>query len=559
MSAVRDERVRVVGYGERTERRARDAVRRPTSTTTRWLPVSARPKVLLSHSYYLRLDPKQWSKMRPYPPLATLYVAADLRRAGYPVAVFDSMLADDEEDFRLALKAEQPDVVVLYEDNFNFLSKMCLGRMREAALAMAVMSREAGATVLAAGSDVTDQPEVYLAAGVDVAIRGEGDHTVREAIDSLAAGRPVVELAGLAGTVIAAQPVNGSTTAVNKTSHVALHAPARRNERHPDVFAHPARDLVDIDRYARLWREHHGSFTLNMVSTRGCPFHCNWCAKPIWGQRYAMRSAADVAAEMAAVKRDHAPDRIWFADDIFGLRPTWVTDFAAEVAGRDARIPFTIQSRCDLIDDESAAGLAAAGCTEVWMGAESGSQSVLDAMDKGISVDQIRAARIRLGNVGVRACFFVQFGYPGETWDDIQATIALVRDTLPDDIGVSVSYPLPGTRFHAMVADQLGEKTNWDVSNDLEMMFAGTYTSAFYRHLHRALHDDLDLRRRELGLSRAPSPVLAEVELDDHRLRVAEAWTELDHLEATCRVAQPTTLPFGLPRPPVPDLTETWG
>ncbi|MFN0089339.1 MAG: B12-binding domain-containing radical SAM protein [Acidimicrobiales bacterium] len=510
--------------------------------------------VLLAHAYFLRFDSKQAQKMRPYPPLATLYVAANLRQAGWSVAVFDAMLAESEASFEAALAQHRPPFVVLYEDNFNFLSKMCLVRMREAALTMAAAAARAGAYVIAAGSDVTDRPELYLAGGVDLAVLGEGDHTVREVLEWAAAGRPPGErpahLAGLAYAE-AAPAGRGGAPAVIRTAK-------RANERRPDVFPHPARDLIDVGAYRRAWLGRHGRFSLNMVSTRGCPFHCNWCAKPIWGQRYAMRSPADVADELAEVKRTYRPDHVWFADDIFGLRPAWVAEFAAEVGARDARVPFTIQSRCDLMTEQAVAGLAAAGCEEVWLGAESGSQPVLDAMDKGITVAQIRTARERLGRAGIAVGFFIQFGYPGERLADIRATVELVREALPDQIGVSVSYPLPGTRFHDLVADQLGGKANWEESGDLDMMFQGAYTTPFYRRLHVALHDDLDLHRRKAGLAPAPHPSLAPVDLDTQGERVTAAWAELDELELSCRNAKPTLLLRAAAAPPAPDLSRPY-
>jgi anaerobic magnesium-protoporphyrin IX monomethyl ester cyclase len=506
----------------------------------------------VAHSYFLNLDPKQAQKMRPYPPLATLYVAATLRNQGHSVEVFDAMLANDERDFELHLARSRPQVVVIYEDNFNFLSKMCLTRMREAALAMTTASRLAGAAVIVSGSDVTDHSGLYLSAGAHACALGEGDHTVREWVGWLADGHEPSTATHLSGLALPE-----GATHERHPDEVPLRTPKRANERHPDVFGLPARDLVDIDAYRKLWLDRHQYFSLNMVSTRGCPFHCNWCAKPIWGQRYAMREAKQVAGEMDVVKREIAPDHIWFADDIFGLRPSWVTEFADEVDRLDAHIPFTMQSRCDLMTEESVAGLRRAGCREVWLGAESGSQAVLDAMDKGTSVDDIRTARARLGAAGIRACFFVQFGFPGETWDDIQATIALIRETMPDDIGVSVSYPLPGTRFHTMVRGDLDGKANWAVSNDLEMMFHGTYTSPFYRRLHLALHDDLDVRRRIAGHSRAKHASLPDVSIEEHHDRVATGWAEVHALEASCRNDNPTTLVRVEPAPLAPDLSRT--
>jgi radical SAM superfamily enzyme YgiQ (UPF0313 family) len=230
---------------------------------------------------------------------------------------------------------------------------------------------------------------------------------------------------------------------------------------------------------------------LNLVSSRGCPYRCNWCAKPIWGDTYHCRSAAVVAAEMLELKRRFHPDHLWLADDIFALSQQWTHEFADAVESTHAGIPFKMQSRCDLMTRATVADLRRAGCAEVWMGVESGAQGVLDAMDKGTRVWQIRDARENLRRHGIRAGYFLQFGYPGETWAEIEKTIELVRETRPDDIGVSVSYPLPGTAFHRMVSSQLGPKENWADSDDLDMMFQGAFTTDFYRALADALHREV--------------------------------------------------------------------
>ncbi len=497
--------------------------------------------VLLAHSYFLKYDPKQIAKMRPYPPLATLYAAALLRAAGYSVALFDAMLSDGEHEFEDAVRRYRPRVVALYEDSFNFLVKMCLSRMREAAQRMSETASGGGAVVIAAGPDVTDRPELYFRHGVQYALIGEAEHTLRELVDALSGriARPLEELDGLAF------PDPAAPGGVRRTR-------PRAPERRPDAFPFPAWDLVEVERYRAAWERAHGHFSVNMVSTRGCPFHCNWCAKPIWGQRYAMRSAANVAEELRRVKQTVKPDHIWFADDIFGLRPEWVTEFAREVQARDAAIPFMIQTRADLMTEPSVAALAQAGCVEVWLGAESGSQRILDAMDKGITVEQIGTARARLKAAGIKVGFFLQFGYPGESFQDILATVGMVRDTLPDSIGVSVSYPLPGTKFHRMVKDQLGSKTNWVDSHDLAMMFRGTYPSAFYRRLHGLLHQDLELRQRLATLPPTDTGARAALE------RLDEEWAELARTEARYRNAAPTRLVTPTSTPAVPDLSREW-
>ncbi|HEV7506888.1 MAG TPA: radical SAM protein [Thermoanaerobaculia bacterium] len=493
--------------------------------------------VLLAHSFFLRNDPKQVEKMRPYAPLATLYAAAMLRLGGYEVALFDAMLAAGEEELAAALDRHQPRFVALYEDSFNFLTKMCLGHARDAACRMSRLARERGITVLAAGSDLTDHPQPYFEAGVAYGLGGEADHTLRELLDVLTgrSARPVETVAGLVF------PDCHADGGVRRT-------PPREPERQPDLFPFPAWDLLDVERYRAAWRQAHGRFSLNLVTTRGCPFHCNWCAKPIWGRRYAMRSPANVAEEMALVKRTLIPDHVWFADDIFGLQPKWVAELAREVAVRDAVIPFTIQSRADLMTPIAVDGLARAGCVEVWLGAESGSQKVLDAMDKGTRVSQIVDATRRLQQAGIRACWFLQFGYPGETFEDILATVELVRDVLPDDVGVSVSYPLPGTRFFDMVQAELGEKTHWQDSNDLAMMFQGTYQTPFYRKLRLLVHRDLELRLR----------LRSGEDLEIERDRLNDDWCELERLEPVSRSAVPTAVHRIYEELPAPDLSRTW-
>ena len=135
-----------------------------------------------------------------------------------------------------------------------------------------------------------------------------------------------------------------------------------------------------------------------------------------------------------------------------------------------------------------------AGCREAWIGAESGSQRVLDAMNKGTTVAEILTARERLKSVGIRVGFFIQLGYMDEQLTDLLATRDLIETAMPDEIGVSVSYPLPGTKFYELVKNQLGRKTHWEESNDLEMMFHGTYTSDFYRAVRNLLHDQVSLQ-----------------------------------------------------------------
>jgi len=441
--------------------------------------------ILLGHSYFLRLDHKQWQRAKPYPPLATLQVATLLRGLGHEVRLFDAMLAEGVTEYERDLERTRPQLVLLYEDNYNFLSKMCLAAMRAAALEMIVAAHRMGARIIVAGSDATDAPDAYLGAGADVVLHGEGLRPLETLVARLDA-RPDIDVAnlvhGLSGIA------SGAATCAAPATADAPHHGIQRKPAEPPF---PAWDLVDIDRYRGVWRDAHGYFSLNMAASRGCSFRCAWCAKPIWGSQYLQRRATDVAAEMTLLKRRFAPDHIWFADDIFGFRADWVSEFAQAAQSADGSVPFTIQTRADLVSERMATALRDAGCREAWLGAESGSQRVLDAMNKGTTVAQIHAARERLGNAGIRVGFFIQLGYLGEELEDVLATRRLIEATRPDDVGVSVAYPLPGTKFHELVKARLQEKTHWQESGDLAMMFPGTYTTEFYRAVRDLLHEEV--------------------------------------------------------------------
>ncbi|MCA9972910.1 MAG: radical SAM protein, partial [Anaerolineales bacterium] len=448
--------------------------------------------ILLGQSYYLRFDPKLWAAMQPYPPLGTLYAASVLRQHGYAVALFDAMLAESPAEWTAALAEVQPRIAVLYEDSFNYLSKMCLLNMRQAAFQMLAAAKAQGCLAIVCGSDATDHAAAYLDAGADYVLLGEGEETLVELLAALdgRSATPPTHILGLACRAADGQVV---------------HTPRRPVIADVDALPFPAWDLVDVARYRQIWLARHGYYSMNMVTTRGCPYHCNWCAKPIWGQRYSARSPANVAAELQWLKETYRPDHIWFADDIMGLKPGWWPAFADEVAARDARVPFKCLSRADLIvrHAQNVPALRRAGCEVVWIGAESGSQKILDAMEKGTTLAQIHAAASSLQAAGIRVGFFLQFGYPGETWEDVQATLQMVRDCRPDDVGMSVSYPLPGTRFHDNVSLQLGEKQNWADSADLAMMYAGPFGTDFYRQLHVTLHKEFRARRAWQELRRA--------------------------------------------------------
>ncbi|MBI5671410.1 MAG: radical SAM protein [Chloroflexi bacterium] len=493
-------------------------------------------EILFGQSYYLRFDPKLWDAMQPYPPLGTLYAAAYLRERGYSVALFDAMLSEGTHEWAAALDQHQPKYAVLFEDNFNYLSKMSLLRMREAAFDMIGMAKARGCAVIACGADMTDHAEMYLERGADFVLVGEGEETLGELIAYL-------ETVGARRAV----PLQNDSDLYKIQGLAYRHegkvvkSPPRPVIRNLDALPFPAWDLVDRDKYRRVWLERHGYYSMNLVTTRGCPFHCNWCAKPIWGQKYNVRSPQNVVAEMKWLQQHFQPDHIWFMDDIMGIQDRWIEEFADELDTAGVHIPFKSLNRVDLLlRGLTIPALARAGAKIVWVGAESGSQKILDAMDKGTRVEQIYEATRQLRAQGVQVAFFLQFGYPGETRADIELTLRMVRDLLPDDIGISVSYPLPGTTFYENVKHELGERANWLDSADLAMLYQGPFRTEFYRQLHTVVHKDYRSRKTARDLrallwnpvNLRPGHLRQTAAMIYHRLTLPGAVARLDRLAA---------------------------
>lgn len=439
--------------------------------------------ILFANTYFLKHDPKEYKNMNLYAPLGTLYAAAYVMGKGYSAALFDTMLADSEEDLKAELEKHKPKFMVIYDDTFNYLTKMCLSRMRRAAFRMSEIAKEHGCTVIVSGSDSADHLEKYFQHKVDYVICGEGEITLGELLDFTQSRQDAKEL----------NNINGLAFLKNGT--VQLTAP-RKVLKELDSLPFPAWELIDIEHYKELWYKHHGYFSMNLVTTRGCPFHCNWCAKPVYGQVYNSHSPQYIARHMKMLKEKYSPDHIWFCDDIFGLKPGWVREFSEVLSEEKVKIPFKCLSRADLLlKEDNIRHLAAAGCESLWMGAESGSQKILDAMDKGTTIAEIYESTRLLKKYGIKTCFFLQFGYTGETITEINQTISMVNELMPDDIGISVSYPLPGTKFYDRVVSQMKTKHNWELSDDFEMMFDGEYSTDFYRALHKRVHKEYRTRQ----------------------------------------------------------------
>ncbi|MBI4249770.1 MAG: B12-binding domain-containing radical SAM protein [Elusimicrobia bacterium] len=430
-------------------------------------------KILIAQPYFRVLDPAEWKNQMPYPALSALYAATVLRGLGHDIHFFDGMLASRPKNLDDELRDLRPDLFLLLDDDFNYLTKMCLSNMRRAALKALETAQELGIAAFIHSSDAADHPRPYLERGAWAVILQEAESALPDVITAIEKGNFKQTREKIPGLLLGG----------------GERSPKREALKDLDLLPEPDYDFVDLAAYRKIWIKNHGYFSLNISTARGCPFGCNWCAKPLYGQAYHSHSPARVAGRMRRLSRRYNADHFWITDDIFGLKPGWLREFARECASQDARVPYKCLSRADLLlRDGTVELLKRSGCRTIWLGAESGSQKVLNAMEKGVSVEQIYEAARLVRRENMEIAFFLQIGYPEETWDDISLTRKMVRDLTPDGLGISVSYPLPGTKFFERVSSRQLSKTRWTHSKDLDLLFAGTYGRQFYRFLQRFIH-----------------------------------------------------------------------
>src|SRR6266851_342366 len=392
--------------------------------------------LLLTHGYFLYEYPKELQIMKPYPPLGILYICAHLRRKGVQVQVFDSTFSYRQELFDVIQKGP-PSVLGVYA---NLMTRPNVVDILRCA-------KDAHWQTIVGGPEPGAYIQQYLDAGADFVVIGEGEITLEELLPVLHGDSQQLpeEIAGIAfrspsGNIIQTRP--------------------RDQIRDINAQPWPAREAIDIDRYVSVWREHHGTGSVSLITARGCPYHCRWCSHEVFGKTHRRRTPASVADELA-----------WL-----------VGRYRAEM-----------------------------GCFRVWIGSESGSQRILDAMERGVTVDQVQAAVGLCRSNGIQTGMFLMWGYEGEELDDVEATIQHVKKTDPDIFFTTVAYPIQGTPYSSRVAERVERVKPWSASSDRDLRIRGRHSRRFYGLADQLLRSEVELERirRKSG---AESAVIAELQ-----------------------------------------------
>jgi anaerobic magnesium-protoporphyrin IX monomethyl ester cyclase len=428
-------------------------------------------ELLLTHGYFLYEDPKELQIMKPYAPLGILYLCSHLRKQGFDVDVFDTTFSNREALFEY-LRTETPSTVGIYA---NLMTR---GNVVE----ILKVARDAGWKTIVGGPEPGAYALEYLQAGADLIVFGEGELTMQDLLEAFRAGATdsCTDIPGLAYL-----DANGNMHETPQRTQIA------DLDRQP----WPARHAIDISRYVKTWRDAHGKGSVNFITARGCPYKCRWCSHQVFGQTHRRRDPLLVVDEVEWLLQTYSPDMVWVSDDVFTINHKWIRDYAAEMRRRGLRIPFECISRADRLNAEMLDLLAELGCFRVWIGSESGSQRILDAMDRGVKVEQVQQAVALTRERGIESGMFLMWGYEGEELDDIEATIKHVSISKPDIFFTTVSYPIKGTPYYQKVSDRLVQLKPWGVSSDREIKIKGRHSRTFYSYADKLLRDEVQLAR----------------------------------------------------------------
>jgi anaerobic magnesium-protoporphyrin IX monomethyl ester cyclase len=447
--------------------------------------------ILLTHGYFLYEDPKELQVMKPYPPLGILYICSHLRKRGLDAEVFDSTFSSRQELWDL-LQQGPPSILGVYA---NLMTRPIVVEILRVA-------KQMGWQTVVGGPEPGAYVQEYLAAGADVVVIGEGELTLEElvpALQSHAAG-------ALHARVRHADAMHTDAMykdTLHKIDGIAFLAPdgsvvrTRPREQIKDIDAQPwpARELIDMSRYVEVWRTHHGMGSVSLITARGCPYHCRWCSHEVFGKTHRRRKPISVADELEWLIDRYQPQMAWMADDVFTIHHGWLFQYAAELKRRGVKLPFECISRADRLNLQVVETLADMGCFRVWIGSESGSQRILDAMERGVTVEQVQTAVTLCRLAGIQTGMFLMWGYEGEETSDIEATVEHVKKTDPELFFTTVAYPIKGTPYFSEIAGRVGSEKPWAEGSDRDFHVRNRHSRAFYRFADQLLRSEVELNR----------------------------------------------------------------
>ena len=426
-------------------------------------------KILLSHGYFLEDDAKEKKIMRPYPPLGILYISGYLDQHNIPHNVFDTTFSSRDR-FEKMLLDTKPEIVGLYT---NLMTKVSIISIIQ------FIKTHIGAIVILGGPDTRSNAENYLHAGADYLVIGEGEQSFLELVKFC-------------------QGENGDRHLISGIAFLengnVVKTPEREKIKDLDSLPLPNRSKIDFAPYLDTWKKYHGKNAMSISTMRGCPYTCKWCSRGVYGLSYRRRSAKRVVEELKIIQQQYNPDTLWFVDDVFTISHKWLQEFHDELKKQQLKISYECISRADRMNENVVRLLKESGCFRIWIGAESGSQKIIDLMDRRVDVAQVREMILLSKKFGIETGTFIMLGYPGETMHDIRETIDHLKRSDPDYFTITVAYPIKGTELYEEV-ESVSSVPDWNVSTDRDIDFKRKYSRKFYDHAVRWVVNEVNYQR----------------------------------------------------------------
>lgn len=430
-------------------------------------------RVLLTHAYFLKEDPRELQIMKPYVPLGILSISAYLELKQVVHEVFDSTFSDFEA-FCKYLENYSPQVVGIYTNLMTKLNVLKIIRFIKSHPSLSTTK------IILGGPEVRNHAANFLKIGADALVIGEGEESFYELIEHYKAST--------------ATPPSIAGTAVCIDGNVIINA-ERALIKDINTLPAPNRKKINLNLYLNAWKERHGYSTISVSTMRGCPYTCKWCSRAVYGGTYRRKNPSLVVEELKDIYKNYQPDRIWFVDDVFTISHKWLTEFAQAVEHQQLLLNYEIITRADRLNEEVIDLLKKSGCVKIWIGAESGSQKIIDAMDRRVDVKKVRDMIKRSQQKGISAGTFIMLGYPGETIDDIRETIVHLKDADPDEYTVTIAYPIAGTPLYQEIQEKITTNLNWAESTDREIDFKRQHPRKFYEYAVRWVYNSVRTKK----------------------------------------------------------------
>lgn len=417
-------------------------------------------KVILTHGYFLNEDPSELRIMKPYPPLGILYISAYLNEHGIGNKIFDTTFSSKQE-LKNFLTDEIPDIIAIY---VNLMTKL---NVLEIIRFIKTTDSLRNVKVILGGPEVRYNASDLLEHGADFVVIGEGEETTLELIKKI-----------IQNSDTDFNEINGISFK-NNEGRIIFNA-ERTLISDINTLPYPNRKGIDIIKYQDAWKKHHGQNAISVSTMRGCPYTCKWCSRAVYGLTYRRRSPEKVVEELQKIKEDYDPDTIWFVDDVFTISHKWLSAFNEALKKNNLKIKFECITRADRMNEDVIKTLKESGCFRVWIGAESGSQRIIDAMDRRVKVEQVREMINLSRKYGIEAGTFIMIGYPGETEKDIEETINHLKKSNPNHFTITVAYPIKGTEFFQEIETSQVNAFEWEKNTDRDRDFVRTYPRKYY-------------------------------------------------------------------------------